>query len=295
MKLLVLCREPRLYSCQRLKQAGEQRGYQVDILDPNRFLLKLAQGKCHTYYQVQGEQPQKLSDYVGILPRFGTTSTEIGCNVLAHFESQHCAVLNNSRAFRLARDKWQSLHALSVKGIAVPDSLINGDLYDIPHSIAHFPLPMVIKTLSGSQGVGVMLAEKADNAQSMLSTLRMAKVGILQQQFVTESKGQDIRAFMIGGQVVASMQRQSTTGDFRANIHQGGTAQAITLTASEQKIAVDAAQAIGLDVAGVDLIRSEQGLLVLEVNASPGLEMIEQTSQKDIAGLMIEYLTSKID
>lgn len=294
MKLLVLCREARLYSCQRLKQASEARGYPLDILDPNRFLLKLERGKCYAEYQPSGEPRYQLTDYLGILSRFGTTSTEMGCNVLAHFEAQGCAVLNHSQAFRLARDKWQSLQCLMTQGIAVPDSLIHGELYETANSLNHFPFPSVIKTLTGSQGVGVMLAEQKHTAQSLLDTLKLAKIGTLQQRFIPESKGQDIRAFVIGDRVVATMQRQSAKGDFRANIHQGGLAQPITLTDEEQQIAVSATQAIGLDIAGVDLIRSEQGLLVLEVNASPGLEMIEQVSQTDIAGLILDHLLYKI-
>lgn len=295
MTLLMLCREPRLYSCQRLKQASEQRGYRLDILDPNRFLLKLEWGEFHTYYQPQGVScGQKLAAYLGVLPRFGTTSTEMGCNVLAHFERQGVPVLNRSSAFRLARDKWQSLHTLAAHGIAVPDSLIYGEHCEIADSLRHFPLPTVIKTLSGSQGTGVMLAEQAANAQSLLETLRIAKVGTLQQRFIREANGQDIRAFVIGDRVVAAMQRQSAAGDFRANIHQGGSAQPIILSATEQQIAVAAAKAIGLDLAGVDLIRTEQGVLVLEVNASPGLEMIEQVSRLDIAGLMLDHLLAKI-
>lgn len=295
MKLLMLCREPRLYSCQRLQQAAQQRGYRLEILDPNRFLLKLEQGGFHAYYQDHAVgYVQKLADYLGVIPRFGTTSTEMGCNVLAHFERQGVAVLNHSAAFRLARDKWQSLQALVAQGIAVPDSLIYGEEYDTSESLHHLPLPLVIKTLSGSQGTGVMLAEQASSAKSLLDTLRTAKIGTLQQRFVQEANGQDIRAFVIGDRVVAAMVRQSADGEFRANIHQGGSALAITLSAAEQQMAMAAAHAIGLAVAGVDLIRAELGLQVLEVNASPGLEMIERVSQVDIAGLMIEHLIASI-
>ncbi|MDE4029818.1 RimK family alpha-L-glutamate ligase [Glaesserella parasuis] len=295
-KLLILCCEPRLYSCQRLKQAAEQNGYQLDILDPNRFLLQLQQERCELYYQT-GEsydktraKPEKIGEYAGILPRFGTTSTEIGCNVLRHFEQKQIPILNSSSAFALARDKWQSLQRLAACGIPVPDTLLMGELYSVAEGLSQSGLPAVIKTLSGSQGVGVMLAESYSSALSLLETLKSAKVPSLLQTFIAESKGQDIRAFVIGDQVVATMERTGASGEFRANIHRGGTAQAIQLSDAEQKIAVQAAKAIGLDVAGVDLIRSQQGIMVLEVNASPGLEMIEQVTKVDIADLMIQYL-----
>lgn len=299
MKLLMLCREPRLYSCQRLKQAAEKYGCQLDILDPNRFLLKLEQGQFELYYQ-DGEsydkhrpRPEKVGLYQGVLPRFGTTSTEMGCNVLRHFEQKQIPVLNNAQAFMLARDKWQSLQILASHGIPIPDTLIHGELYATAESVKNFGLPMIMKTLSGSQGVGVMLVESQPSALSLLETLKNAKVPCLLQRFIEESKGRDIRAFVIGDRVVASMERCGTSDEFRANIHRGGYAQVIQLSQSEQQLAVQATKALGLEIAGVDLIRSQQGLKVLEVNASPGLEMIEQVSQVDIAGMMIEHLLKK--
>ncbi|AUI65540.1 MULTISPECIES: RimK family alpha-L-glutamate ligase [Glaesserella] len=299
MKLLMLCREPRLYSCQRLKQAAENVGYQLDILDPNRFLLKLEQGRFELFYQT-GETydkarpaPEKIAEYAGILPRFGTTSTEMGCNVLRHFEQKQIPVLNNASAFALARDKWKSLQQLTACGISVPDTVLAGECYATSESLAQFDLPTVIKTLSGSQGVGVMLAESYGSALSLLETLKSAKVPSLLQRFISESKGEDIRAFVIGDKVVAAMQRKGSSNEFRANIHRGGTAEPILLSSEEQALAVKATQALGLDVAGVDLIRSQHGLMVLEVNASPGLEMIEKVSSVDIASLMIEKLRHK--
>ncbi|MCK3656321.1 ribosomal protein S6 modification protein [Pasteurellaceae bacterium Macca] len=299
MKFLILCREPRLYSCQRLQQAAEKRGIGVDILDPNRFLLKLNGGTFQLYYQ-EGEHYQKhrpkgeiLASYQGILPRFGTASTTMGCHVLRHWEMQNIAVLNRSEAFILARDKWQSLQVLQGKGIPTPDTLISGELYAVDDALAQYPLPSVIKTLSGSQGVGVMLAEGQSSALSLLETLSEAKIPTLLQRFIQEAKGEDIRAFVVGNRVVASMQRLGCDGEFRANIHRGGKAISIELSEAEQRLAVEATRALGLDVAGVDLIRAKMGTLVLEVNASPGLEMIETVSGVDIAGLMIEALCQK--
>ncbi|WP_026313144.1 ATP-grasp domain-containing protein [Actinobacillus capsulatus] len=300
MRFLMLCREPCLYSCQRLQQACEQRGIDLDILDPNRMLIKLAveqgQSVLQLYYQT-GETydknrplPQLLPDYDAVLPRFGTTSTEMGCRVLRYFEAKQVKVLNNSIAFTLARDKWLSLQALVAARIAVPASSLAGELCSLDGHLAQHSIPLITKTLSGSQGVGVMLAESKQNAQSVLAVLQQAKLAYLLQDFVAESKGQDIRAFVIGERVVAVMQRSGNEGEFRANLHLGGKVQRIVLTEEEQQLAVKAAKAIGLSVAGVDLIRSDSGLLVLEVNASPGLEGIEQASGIDIAGLMIDNL-----
>ncbi|QIM63082.1 ribosomal protein S6 modification protein [Pasteurellaceae bacterium Orientalotternb1] len=301
MKLLMLCREPRLYSCQRLQTAAAQRGYAMDILDPNRFQLRLENGVLTDYYQY-GESneknrpdPEKLPDYAAVIGRFGTASTEMGCNVLRHFELQGVAVLNNAQSFRLARDKWQSLQTLVTSGIAVPNTAITGELFATSVSLNGFSHPIIIKTLSGSQGVGVMKLDQKSSSMSLLDTLKAAQIPTLQQQFISESQGQDIRAFVIGDQVVAAMVRQGASGEFRANIHQGGNATSIQLSAAEQQLAIQATKALGLDVAGVDLVRSKKGLLVLEVNASPGLEMIEKVSGVDIAGKMIDFCKKLIE
>lgn len=300
MKLLMLCREPRLYSCQRLKQASEQRGYQLDILDPSRFLLKLAEKEhehrfslCYQLgeiYDKDRPKPQKIEHYQAVLPRFGPSTTYQGCNVLQHFEYQNITVLNKATAILLARDKWRSLQALAAANIPIPDTLLAGECVVISDQLAHLSEAIVIKTLSGSQGAGIMLAEQQQVAKNVLEILRQSHIPHLSQSFIAEAKGQDIRAFVIDNQVVGAMQRQSKAGDFRANIHQGGTAKSITLTESESELAIKATQILGLDVAGVDLIRSHSGSFVLEVNASPGLEMIEKVSGVDIAGKMIDYL-----
>lgn len=300
-KLLVLCREPRLYSCQRLKQAAEKAGIAMDILDPNRFLLKVEQSKLTAYYQT-GEGyhqnralPQPIAEYAGVIGRFGTASTSMGCRVLRHFELQGIPTLNSANAFELARDKWQSLQVLAVAGIPVPPSVLGGELVSSSGVISQSQAPTVLKTLSGAQGVGVMLAESEKAAESILSTFNAHQIPTLAQTFIPEAKGQDIRAFVIGDKVVAAMQRQGKAGDFRANIHQGGSATKITLSDNEKAIAIQATQALGLDVAGVDLIQSPQGTMVLEVNASAGLEMIEKVSGVAIAEMMMAFLKEKIE
>lgn len=296
----MLCREPRLYSCQRLKQAAESAGCEMDILDPNRFLLVLEEGKFQTYYQ-EGEafhkhrpEPQPIAIYDGVLGRFGTASTEIGCRLLHHFEYQGIPSLNSATAFSLARDKWRSLQQLQAAQIPVPPTAVYGALISTSAAVNRFPLPLVLKTLSGSQGVGVILGESEGSVSGMLDTLNSAKIPTLIQQFISEAKGSDIRAFVVGDEVVAAMLRSGKESDFRANIHQGGRAEKIELSDNEKQLAVKAAKAIGLDVAGVDLIRSRNGLQVLEVNASPGLEMIEKISQAPIAEKMIARMLTKI-
>lgn len=296
MKFLMLCREPRLYSCQRLKEAAMQCGHEMDILDPNRCILKLTENQPHfdIYYQPQEGNPYLLPNYDGILPRFGTASTKMGCAVLRHFQAKGVYCLNTESAFLTARDKWQSLQILREHGIAVPNSQLSGIEVEPKTAVQQMNAPLIVKTLNGSQGIGVMLVEKAQSAVSILETLTQAEVPVLLQDFIEEANGADIRCFVIGNKVVAAMQRIGQNGEFRANFHRGGTAKKITLTHEEKQIAVNATKALGLVVSGVDFIRSKSGLLVLEVNASPGLEMIEKTSGVDIALQMILYLENKI-
>lgn len=293
----MLCREPRLYSCMRLQQAAEASGHQVDILDPNRCLLKLAQNRPHfqLYYQPNNEaEPYLLPDYDAVIPRFGSTSTKMGCAVLRHFAARNVPCLNDERSFLQARDKWQSLQILAQAGIAIPNTVLLGSEFQPQDGITQVKSPTILKTLSGSQGIGVILAERTQSAVSILETLKQANIPVLLQDFIEEAQGSDLRCFVIGDRVVASMQRTGQNGEFRANFHRGGTAEKIQLSEEEKAIAVKAAKTLGLDIAGVDLIRSEQGLLVLEVNASPGLEMIEKTNGIDIAVQMIAYLEKKV-
>lgn len=297
MKLLMLCREPRLYSCQRLKEAAESCGHQMDILDPNRFMLKLSEKPPHfdLYYQPNHEaEPYLLPDYDAVLPRFGAASTQMGCAVLQHFQAKGVACLNDVEPFLKARDKWRSLQILVQHGIGVPPSLLAGSETRAKESLELIGSPTILKTLSGSQGIGVILAESRSSASSIIETLNHSGVSVLMQKFISEAQGGDIRCFVIGTEVIATMERKGQAGEFRANIHRGGSAVPVRLSEQEKQIALSASQALGLDVAGVDLIRSSEGLLVLEVNASPGLEMIEKTSGLDIALQMILYLERKI-
>lgn len=293
MKLLTLCREPRLYSCQRLLAAAKARGHQMDILDPNRFLLKLSPNSPHfaLYYQSdRTSQPYLLPDYDGVLPRFGTASTAMGCATLRHLQSKGCYCLNSPNAFELARDKWKSLQVLVEQDIAVPASAFQGSELPSHVGVKNMGAPLILKTLIGSQGTGVMLAENAQSAVSLLEIFKQTQVPVLLQEFIQEAGNADIRCFVVGGKVIATMQRQGQKGEFRANCHLGGKTSKLQLSEEEEAIALRATAAIGLDVAGVDLIRSKKGLLVLEVNASPGLEMIEKTSGVDVASAMIQQV-----
>ena len=297
MKLLMLCREPRLYSCQRLKEAAKHQGHEMDILDPNRCLLKLSQNPPYfqIFYQENSEsKPYLLPDYDAILPRFGTTSTQMGCAVLQHFEGKGAFCLNSSQAFLNARDKWKSLQVLLNAGVRVPNSLLSGGEVLAQATVSHISSPTILKTLNGSQGIGVILAEKPQSAVSIMEAFKQTNISMLQQDFIEEAGNADIRCFVIGDQVVATMQRIGQDGEFRANCHRGGKTEKITLSDDEKQIAIRATKAIGLDVAGVDLIHSKNGLLVLEVNASPGLEMIEKTSGIDIATQIIVYVETAI-
>ncbi|HHT7889415.1 RimK family alpha-L-glutamate ligase [Pasteurella multocida] len=296
MKLLMLCREPRLYSCQRLKEAAENSGHQMDILDPNRCLLKLSENSPHfelIYQATMEHEPSRLLNYDAVIPRFGSQSTKMGCAVLRHFEAQNIPCLNSATAFLQARDKWQSLQMLMAQGIAIPHSLLAGPEFQAPSTMQYVQSPTILKTLSGAQGIGVILAEKRQSAVSILETLKQADVSVLAQEFIEEANGADLRCFVIGERVVASMQRISQNGEFRANFHRGGLAEKVSLSEAEKMMAIKATKALGLDVAGVDLIRAKRGTLVLEVNASPGLEMIEKTSGIDIALQMIVHLEKK--
>ena len=296
MKLLMLCREPRLYSCRRLKQAAEENGHHMDILDPNRCLIKLQQNPPHfaLYYQPDVESaPYLLPQYDAVLPRFGTGSMQMGCVVLHYFQALNVPCLNHADAFVKARDKWLSLQLLLANGIAVPTSLLGGQETKANDAVRHIGTPIILKTLSGSQGIGVVLAEQPQSAISMLETLKQANVPTLAQEFIAEAQGADLRCFVVGNRIVAAMQRIGQAGEFRANCHRGARAEKVILTEQEKHVALNATKVLGLDVAGVDLIRSANGPLVLEVNASPGLEMIEKTSGIDIALQMILYLEQK--
>jgi len=286
MKIAILSRDPKLYSTRRLVEAARGRGHEARVIDVLRCYMNVTSHKPTIHYK--GEE---LTEFDAVIPRIGASVTFYGTAVLRQFEMMGVYPLNESVAIARARDKLRSLQLLARKGIGLP---ITGfahapdDVQDLIKMVGGPPL--VIKLLEGTQGIGVVLAETQQAAESVVQAFMGLKVNILVQEFIQEAKGADIRCFVIGDKVVASMKRQAKAGEFRSNLHRGGSASLIRITPEERSIAVRAARITGLNVAGVDLLRSNHGSVVMEVNSSPGLEGIEGATQKDIAGMIIEFV-----
>lgn len=289
MKIAILSRNPRLYSTRRLVEAATGRGHEARVLDPLRCYMNVA--TSHPEIHFRG---QKIEGFDAVIPRIGASITFYGTAVLRQFEMLGTFPLNESVAISRARDKLRSMQLLSRKGIGMP---VTG--------IAHSPddtddllklvggAPVVIKLLEGTQGVGVVLAETRQAAESVIDAFRGLNAHFLVQEFVKEAGGADLRCFVIDGKVVAAMKRQAKDGEFRSNLHRGGSAELVRITPVERATAARAAAAVGLNVAGVDILRSRHGPAVLEVNSSPGLEGIETATKKDIASQIIEFLEKK--
>ena len=290
MKIAILSRNTRLYSTQRLVDAARARGHVVRVLDPMRCYVRIAPG--HVAMRYKGKP---VRDIDAAIPRIGTQSTFYGTAVLRQLETMGVYTPNSSDAVLRARDKLRSLQILAAQGIAMPVTVFGDNPDDTEDLLAMLgEPPHVIKLNEGSQGNGVVLAEKRSASQSVIEAFRGLYANFLVQEFIAEAKGCDLRCFVVGGKVVAAMQREASAGDFRANLHRGGSAVAVKLSAAEKLIAVRAAEALGLGVAGVDLLRSDRGPLVLEVNASPGLEGIEAVTGVDVAGAIIELLQAQV-
>ncbi|WP_434361165.1 30S ribosomal protein S6--L-glutamate ligase [Parasalinivibrio latis] len=286
MKIGILSRNRNLYSTRRLIEACEQRGHEYRIIDV-----------LHSYMNINSTQPsihlkgEDLVNFDAIIPRIGASVTFYGCAVLRQFEMMGVYPLNESVAISRSRDKLRSLQLLSRKGIGMPVTGFASkpdDIKDLLDMVGG--TPVVIKLLQGTQGIGVVLAETKKAAESVIEAFMGLKADIMIQEYIKEAGGADIRCFVIGDKVIAAMKRQAQPGEFRSNLHRGGTASLIRLTPTERKTAVAAAKIMGLRVAGVDLLRSERGPLVMEVNSSPGLEGIETATGKDVAGMIIEYI-----
>jgi ribosomal protein S6--L-glutamate ligase len=289
MKIAILSRNTRLYSTQRLVDAARARGHVVRVLDPLRCYVRIAPGSVAIRYK-----GKPVRDLDAAIPRIGTQSTFYGTAVLRQLEMMGVYTPNSSDAVLRARDKLRSLQILAAQGIAMPVTVFGDNPDDTEDLLALLgEPPHVIKLNEGSQGTGVVLAEKRSASQSVIEAFRGLYANFLVQEFIAEAKGCDLRCFVVGGKVVAAMQREATPGDFRANLHRGGSAVPVKLSAAERRIAVRAAASLGLGIAGVDLLRSERGPLVLEVNASPGLEGIEAITGVDVAGAIIELLQSQ--
>lgn len=285
MKILILSRNPKLYSTAALVHAAESRGHEVRVVDYLRCYMNITSRKPRIY--VDGEE--LVAD--AVIPRIAAKHTFYGNAVVRQFEMMNVFTLNESVAIARSRDKLRSLQILAKRGIGLP---VTGFAH---HTDATRELlkicggpPLVIKLLEGTQGVGVVLAETENAAKSVIEAFKDLNANILVQEFIKEAEGADIRCIVVGGKVVASMKRQAEKGEFRSNLHRGGTAENVKISQQERRTAIAAAKAMGLNVAGVDLLRSNHGPVVMEVNSSPGLEGIEHSSKTDVAGKIIEFI-----
>lgn len=286
MKILILSRNSDLYSTRRLVEAGRARHHRMVVVDPLRCYIGLSAHQPEIHYM-----GKSLTGFDAVIPRIGASITFYGTAVVRQFEMMGVYTLNESVAIQRARDKLRSLQLLARAGIDMPRTAFAhtpDDSRDALHLVGG--APAVIKLLEGTQGVGVVLAESRSSALSAIDTLRSLDAYFLMQEFIKEAKGSDIRCFVIGRRVVASMLRKGREGEFRSNIHRGGTGVPVTITKEERALAVHATRVLGLNVAGVDIIRSHRGPLVLEVNSSPGLKGIESASRKDIATEIIKFV-----
>ena len=288
MKLAVLSRNGKLYSTRRLVEAARTRGHSVRVLDPLRCYMRI--GKDGFALRYKG---QALAGYGAVIPRIGASIDRYGNAVLHQFELMGCHTPNPSSAIRAARDKLRCHQLLAAQGIDMPVTVFGDNPDDTDDLLAMLGAPPhVIKLTEGSQGRGVMLTEKPSASRGVVDALRGLYASFLLQEFIAEAGGADLRCLVVGGEVVAAMRRQAPEGDFRANLHRGGVAEGVQATAAEADLAVRAARALGLGVAGVDLVASARGPLVLEVNASPGLEGIERSTGIDIAGRIIDFVAA---
>jgi ribosomal protein S6--L-glutamate ligase len=286
MKIVILSRNTRLYSTRRLIEAARKRGHVVRVLDPLRCYARVAPGELALRYK--GKAVRGIDC---VIPRIGTSTTFYGTVVLRQLEMMGVYTPNPAEAVLRARDKLRCLQLLAAQGIEMPVTVFGDNPDDTADVLALIGgPPHVIKLNEGSQGTGVVLAEKRSASQSVIEAFRGLYANFLVQEFIPEANGSDLRCFVVGHKVVAAMQRDASPGEFRANLHRGGHAIAATLSVEERRIALRAARALGLGVAGVDLLRSRRGPLLLEVNASPGLEGIETATGVDVAAAIIDLL-----
>lgn len=290
MKIGILSRNPKIYSTHRLVKAAIARGHQVKVINPLRCYMNITSSRPMVHYK-----DQSLDDFNVMIPRIGASITYYGSAVLRQFEMMGVYSLNESTSITRSRDKLRCLQILSRSGIGLPVTSYASSTKMTEKLVRMVGgAPCVIKLIEGTQGKGVILAETNKAAESVIDGFRQMKAHFLVQEFIKESNGSDIRAFVIGDQVVASMMRQAKEGEFRSNLHRGGTAVKVEISEEEARVAVNAARALGLNVAGVDLLRSSRGPLVLEVNSSPGLQGIETSTGLDIASMIIEYIEQNI-
>ena len=290
MNIAILSRNKNLYSTNRLFNAGTKRGHRIDVIDYLRCYINIGENQTAIYYN-----GNKLGHYDAVLPRIGASQTSYGTAIVRQFEMMGDFVINKSDAIKSSRDKLRSLQVLAKHGIDMP---ITGyashtmDIHDVIEKVGKTPL--IMKLLQGTQGNGMVLAETMKAAESVMNAFKQVDADILIQEFIKESSGVDIRAIVVGKKVVAAMQRVAPEGEFRSNVHRGAATKHINLTPEEEEIAIKSTKVLGLSVAGVDLMRSKRGPLVLEVNSSPGLQGIELLTGADVAGEVISFIESSL-
>lgn len=290
MKIVVLSRNPKLYSTMRLVEAAKEKGHEVLVVDHLKCIIELEKKTPRIFYN-----GTYLDDIDAIIPRIGASVTFYGTAVVRQFEMMRVFSAVESQALVRSRDKLRSLQILARAGVGLPKTVFTNYAKDVNHVINSVGgAPLVLKLLEGTQGLGVVLAETHNAANSVIEAFNGLKARVIVQQFIKESGGADIRAFVVDGVIVGAMKRQGKEGEFRSNLHRGGSASIIELTDQEELTALKAAKAMGLGVAGVDMLQSSKGPLVLEVNSSPGLEGIEAATKKDIAKEIIKYLERNV-
>jgi ribosomal protein S6--L-glutamate ligase len=292
MKIILLASNPKLYSNQRIMESAQKRGHEINFINVGGCYIKLANNNSEIFY----DEGKKLSKVDYVIPRLKPNMTFFGSAIIHQMEIMKINLLNGSDAITNSRDKLRTLQIMVEQNIDIPITSFANSAYDTKDLIGHVGgAPLIIKLLEGTKGVGVVLADTNKASESVINAFRSLNADILVQQYIKESKGHDIRCFVIGDQVVASMERIAQEGEFRANIHLGAIAKSINVTDKEREIAIKATKAMGLEVAGVDMVRSNSGVKILEINSSPGLEGIENATGIDIALRMIEYIEKKIE
>lgn len=291
MKLAILSRQPHCYSTRRFRDAALRRGHRAKVLNTLRFAIDIAAGTPDLYFR-----GKVLSHYDAVLPRIGASITYFGTALVRQFEQMDVYCANSSNGITNSRDKLRCLQILSKHHLGIPETTFVRDRWDVLPAIDRVGgTPVIIKLLEGTQGVGVILAETVKIAEAIIETLQTARQNVLVQRFVAESRGKDIRAFVVGDRVVAAMRRVAQGNEFRSNVHRGGRTESIELDQATAETAVRAAQIMGLKIAGVDMLEAADGPKIIEVNSSPGLEGIESATQLDVAGAVVDYIAAQVD
>ncbi|MGJ8665494.1 MAG: 30S ribosomal protein S6--L-glutamate ligase [Patiriisocius sp.] len=291
MNIKILSANSNLYSTKRLLEAAKKRGHNIEVINHTKCDIVIEKKNPVVYYK-----GKKLESVDAVIPRIGASVTFYGTAVVRQFEMMHCFTSTESVALVRSRDKLRSLQILSRAGLGLPKTIFTNYSKDVKHIVDQAGgAPVIIKLLEGTQGIGVILAETKKAAESVIEAFNNLQARVIVQEFIKEAGGADIRAFVVDGQVVGAMKRQGKEGEFRSNLHRGGIATVIELTDEEERAALKAAKAMGLGIAGVDMLQSSRGPLILEVNSSPGLEGIEAATGKDIATIIIKYLERNVD